>query len=348
MKIVNNKENHSTVISEHFRCDFPQWRVQFSVGWPVLPKGLSVFEKPLLSVMQDSASFLSCRFTRRHQNIQDIGRQLNPKLQHFSLGATNPPKMHIRNARMVYSKKQSNKPIKTFGPSNDYNRRSRNLNTCSNDRCFPALLCMNCFEVISNELWQVMRNRLQRKVWVLSAIEHSLISSATPKYSVSFCSRMQSDAMRNGSIACKYMYKTCSYPRSLKANGRLHNFCEIHRYKANASQRAYVSKHVKATKIKEPKALMRAVDSGLFVEIESFGRDSLDFKKEMPLDEFLDVLFAIEPASSVEPVSVFESMSLIKPPSSIEPVSSIEPMSLNSPRPCQPIEPDILSVILAL
>jgi hypothetical protein len=62
----------------------------------------------------------------------------------------------------------------------------------------------------------------------------------------------------------------------------------------------------------------------------------------MPLDEFLDVLFAIEPVSCVEPVSLIEHDSLI------EPVSSIEPMSFNSSRPCQLIEPDILSVILAL
>ncbi|OQR98357.1 hypothetical protein ACHHYP_08723 [Achlya hypogyna] len=42
--------------------------------------------------------------------------------------------------------------------------------------------------------------------------------------------------------SCKYVYKACSQPRSVKKNGRLHNLCVYHRAKANAVQKIYASK----------------------------------------------------------------------------------------------------------
>ncbi|EQC40260.1 hypothetical protein SDRG_02906 [Saprolegnia diclina VS20] len=41
---------------------------------------------------------------------------------------------------------------------------------------------------------------------------------------------------------CKYTYKPCSHPRSVKRNGTLHLLCEFHRNKANAIQQAYAAK----------------------------------------------------------------------------------------------------------
>ncbi|KDO18642.1 hypothetical protein SPRG_15438 [Saprolegnia parasitica CBS 223.65] len=36
---------------------------------------------------------------------------------------------------------------------------------------------------------------------------------------------------------CKYTYKPCTHPRSVKRNGTLHLLCEFHRNKANAIQK---------------------------------------------------------------------------------------------------------------
>ncbi|OQR87171.1 hypothetical protein THRCLA_22929 [Thraustotheca clavata] len=41
---------------------------------------------------------------------------------------------------------------------------------------------------------------------------------------------------------CKYTYKPCTNPRSIKRNGNLHTLCEFHRNKANTIQREYARK----------------------------------------------------------------------------------------------------------
>ncbi len=70
--------------------------------------------------------------------------------------------------------------------------------------------------------------------------------------------------------------------------------------------------------------------TGLLVKIESPGCYLPRIKNEMPLDD------------SLKSLDVFDVLY------DIEPVNCIEPISFNSSRTYQPIEPDILSVILAL
>ncbi|OQR83694.1 hypothetical protein THRCLA_23132 [Thraustotheca clavata] len=41
---------------------------------------------------------------------------------------------------------------------------------------------------------------------------------------------------------CLYTYKPCTNPRSVKRNGSLHCFCDHHRRKANAIQKAHAAK----------------------------------------------------------------------------------------------------------
>ncbi|EQC27393.1 hypothetical protein SDRG_14834 [Saprolegnia diclina VS20] len=43
-------------------------------------------------------------------------------------------------------------------------------------------------------------------------------------------------------LQCQYTYKPCFNPRSTKKNGSLHSFCEYHRKKANAIQKAHATK----------------------------------------------------------------------------------------------------------
>ncbi|OQR85448.1 hypothetical protein ACHHYP_11817 [Achlya hypogyna] len=45
---------------------------------------------------------------------------------------------------------------------------------------------------------------------------------------------------------CKYAYKRCPEPRTLKRNGTLHNFCAHHRHKANVIQKKHISKRARA------------------------------------------------------------------------------------------------------
>ncbi|OQR81953.1 hypothetical protein THRCLA_23266 [Thraustotheca clavata] len=48
-------------------------------------------------------------------------------------------------------------------------------------------------------------------------------------------------ALRDESI-CKYTYKPCMNPRTIKRNGELHTLCDYHRSKANTIQREYARK----------------------------------------------------------------------------------------------------------
>ncbi|OQS06366.1 hypothetical protein THRCLA_20389 [Thraustotheca clavata] len=41
---------------------------------------------------------------------------------------------------------------------------------------------------------------------------------------------------------CRYSYKECPHPRSIKKDGTPHALCEFHRKKANAIQRTYASR----------------------------------------------------------------------------------------------------------
>ncbi|CAK4617326.1 hypothetical protein AeMF1_019842 [Aphanomyces euteiches] len=41
---------------------------------------------------------------------------------------------------------------------------------------------------------------------------------------------------------CKYIYKVCLNPRTLKKDGSLHRLCEFHRAKANTLQKVYATK----------------------------------------------------------------------------------------------------------
>ncbi|CAK4617333.1 unnamed protein product, partial [Aphanomyces euteiches] len=43
-------------------------------------------------------------------------------------------------------------------------------------------------------------------------------------------------------VHCKYVYKVCLYPRTVKKDGTLHRLCEFHRNKANALQKVYATK----------------------------------------------------------------------------------------------------------
>ncbi|ETV96517.1 hypothetical protein H310_10236 [Aphanomyces invadans] len=41
---------------------------------------------------------------------------------------------------------------------------------------------------------------------------------------------------------CKYPYKACFHPRSIKKDGEAHSLCEFHRKKANSIQKIYATK----------------------------------------------------------------------------------------------------------
>ncbi|KAF0698916.1 Aste57867_10480 [Aphanomyces stellatus] len=41
---------------------------------------------------------------------------------------------------------------------------------------------------------------------------------------------------------CKYTYKVCTNPRTVKRDGSLHRLCDHHRAKANALQKVYATK----------------------------------------------------------------------------------------------------------
>ncbi|ETV77494.1 hypothetical protein H257_08904 [Aphanomyces astaci] len=41
---------------------------------------------------------------------------------------------------------------------------------------------------------------------------------------------------------CKYPYKACFHPRSMKKDGEAHSLCEFHRTKANSIQKIYATK----------------------------------------------------------------------------------------------------------
>ncbi|ETV77055.1 hypothetical protein H257_08963 [Aphanomyces astaci] len=44
------------------------------------------------------------------------------------------------------------------------------------------------------------------------------------------------------SYLCKYSYKKCPNPRTIKRNGKLHTLCEYHRGKANTLQQGYAKR----------------------------------------------------------------------------------------------------------
>ncbi|KAF0720408.1 Aste57867_338 [Aphanomyces stellatus] len=43
-------------------------------------------------------------------------------------------------------------------------------------------------------------------------------------------------------MRCKYPYKACFHPRSIKKDGEAHSLCEFHRKKANSIQKIYATK----------------------------------------------------------------------------------------------------------
>ncbi|KDO22792.1 hypothetical protein SPRG_11551 [Saprolegnia parasitica CBS 223.65] len=60
----------------------------------------------------------------------------------------------------------------------------------------------------------------------------------------------------NSILLCQYTYKPCSNPRSVKKNGSLHSFCEDHRRKANAIQKAYaLNKRLRESSVVVPRPL---------------------------------------------------------------------------------------------
>ncbi|OQR85637.1 hypothetical protein ACHHYP_11617 [Achlya hypogyna] len=48
--------------------------------------------------------------------------------------------------------------------------------------------------------------------------------------------------MSSSPNTCRYSYKECPHPRSIKKDGTPHALCEFHRKKANAIQRTYASR----------------------------------------------------------------------------------------------------------
>ncbi|OQR97829.1 hypothetical protein THRCLA_21918 [Thraustotheca clavata] len=59
---------------------------------------------------------------------------------------------------------------------------------------------------------------------------------------VSFFILQPIDKMSSIENTCLYTYKPCPNPRSVKKNGKLHCFCDFHRRKANATQKAHAAK----------------------------------------------------------------------------------------------------------
>ncbi|KDO22795.1 hypothetical protein SPRG_11554 [Saprolegnia parasitica CBS 223.65] len=87
---------------------------------------------------------------------------------------------------------------------------------------------------------------------------------------------------------CQYTYKPCTNPRSRKKNGSLHSFCEYHRQKANALQKA----HDARKRLREADAA-RGIAASRPAPIEetrtiatsaSFGVDDMRFMSEWLLD----------------------------------------------------------------
>ncbi|CAK4665407.1 unnamed protein product [Aphanomyces euteiches] len=52
---------------------------------------------------------------------------------------------------------------------------------------------------------------------------------------------LTSTAVRDD-LRCKYPYKACFHPRSIKKDGEMHSLCEFHRKKANSIQKIYATK----------------------------------------------------------------------------------------------------------
>ncbi|OQR80682.1 hypothetical protein THRCLA_23444 [Thraustotheca clavata] len=61
--------------------------------------------------------------------------------------------------------------------------------------------------------------------------------------------------MTSSDSVCLYTYKPCTNPRSVKKNSSLHCFCDYHRLKANATQKAHAAK----------KRLNKAIGSGMTI-----------------------------------------------------------------------------------
>ncbi|KAG9400474.1 hypothetical protein AC1031_010693 [Aphanomyces cochlioides] len=87
------------------------------------------------------------------------------------------------------------------------------------------------------------------KTYVVRRLNWFGFSSALPPprisfYAVAVCvfRFTKNFAMDLSDLICKYAYKQCSNPRSIKRDGDLHRLCAYHREKANALQKAYATK----------------------------------------------------------------------------------------------------------
>ncbi|RHY07112.1 hypothetical protein DYB36_010642 [Aphanomyces astaci] len=85
-------------------------------------------------------------------------------------------------------------------------------------------------------------------VHVLPDTYHRVQSDAGGQVHATTPSNTSAETSEAPSMLCKYVYKPCTNPRTLKRNGELHSLCAQHQAKANSCQKQYAKKKRKLSK----------------------------------------------------------------------------------------------------
>ncbi|CAK4674428.1 hypothetical protein LEN26_013895 [Aphanomyces euteiches] len=92
-------------------------------------------------------------------------------------------------------------------------------------------------------------------------------------------------------LICKYAYKQCSNPRSIKRDGDLHRLCAYHREKANALQKAYATKRRRELREQKKEDWSYDIEPMPYVlSTSSIGENDLDSIEPTDLDCLFDDL----------------------------------------------------------